>query len=672
MPIILFWNAIALPQAPLVKRLLGDLKIASLSLEKGLKGRFDDAERADSLTRAYPVFRFTDEAVSAFVTRNQWGLALSGPQPGWRERLAGLGPAWNLPRTIGLRAREATLLPRVLEVLRQATSAISGSVRRFDTKPTADMFREGAVSAVDIFGMGALAFRSLGAGRAGLYVRMKQLKEGLDAPTAVVPPGGQPGGVPPPDLPLELSLDEMTHYVAGALILLPAVSALALMLGPDIVEAIRHFVIDELASVESQVFDLRASFFAALSHGLAAYSQAAVGFLIVARDYALAHLDHWVGFAGAYLDGLHGGLTAFVGQFVTFWDGVRTLIATLIGYGDQIMAIDLTELVHRALVAFQYVCDFMIHLAYDKDEKPARYVAPASFPVSVGQLVMGEGNGQRARDELARGAGRMRALLAGSRGIQLLASIGTGLKDINFRGLLRGVDLLGSRLNRPVQPLGAQPVLRYTSETEPDLVALVVRPAHEGMRNIVTNLSNTINTELQATGTGLTTMLDSAADAFDRAGDSAARSGLGPVFRRIVGDADTVASQAFPLEARRESAFEPLAQRFALAISGGFRAFEGVIGGYLGFVMQEWQAHLAANDDTPVEVNATSPRILLERARLGRVHLPEMVLHLNGNEISQSTATVVARRFATEVRAAYQRGQAQLDTWRAAAPAAAS
>jgi len=675
MPIILLWNAVALPQRPLMKRLLGDLKIASFLLEKGLKRRFDDAERAEALTRAYPVFRFTDEAVSAYVTRNQYGQALSEPSPGWRERLAGLGPAWNLPRTIGLRAREATLLPRVVAVLRQATSAIAGSVRRFD-RPRPDMFGESAVSAVDIFGMGALAFRALGAGRAGLYVRMKALNDGLNMPTVVVPPGsvggasGVAAGEAPADLPLDLRIDETTQYVAGALILLPAIAALALSLGPDIIAALRRYVIAELMSIETKVFDLRAALFAALSRGLAAYSQAALGFLIVARDYALAHLDHWITFAGAYLDGLHGGLTAFVAQFATFWDGVRTLIATLIGYGDQIMAIDLTQLVHRALVAFQYVCDFMIHLAYDKEDKPARYVAPPSFPVNVGQLIMGEGNGQRARDELARGTGRMRALLGGSRGLQALADIGTGFKDINFAGLMRGVDLLGSRLNHPVLPLADQPILRYSDATEPDLVALVVRPARDGLRGIVTNLGNTVNTELQATANGLTMMLDTAATAFDRAGDSAARSGLGPVFRRIVGNADATATQAFPLEAARgPSPFEPLAQRFVLAISGGFRALEGVIGGYLGFMMQEWRAHLDANDDTPVEVNATSPRILLERARLGRVHLPEMVMRLDQHEIGAPTADLVARRFATEVRAAYQRGQARLETWRSAAPA---
>src|SRR5262249_39670706 len=91
MPIIVIWNTLAAPLAPTLKRILGDMAFASELLQKGLTKRWEDAEKAEMLTRAYPVFRFTDEAVSAYVTRAQLGMALSGPPPGWGERLSGLG-----------------------------------------------------------------------------------------------------------------------------------------------------------------------------------------------------------------------------------------------------------------------------------------------------------------------------------------------------------------------------------------------------------------------------------------------------------------------------------------------------------------------------------------------------------------------------------------------------
>ena len=667
MPIILIWNALAAPLAPTFKRILGDIAFASELLREGLTKRWEDAEKAEMLTRAYPVFRFTDEAVSAYVTRAQLGMALSGPPAGWGERLSGLGPAWNFWRQWVNRFQEARLLPRVFAVLRQVTETVKGSVARFQ-RPFPGMFNE--VSAVDLFGMGAMAFRALGSGRAGLYVRMKQLSTAIYSPdTTVAPPArGMSGGTPPPDLPLEMQIDDWTREIAGALILLPAIGALAMILGPDLIQWGRHEVLAELADIESKVFDMRAQLFARLSHGVTAFAIGGIAFLIVARDYALAHIDNWVKFSTAYLFGLHGGLTAFVSQFSAFWDGVRELIAALIGVADQILAIDLTELIHRALVAIQFVCDFMIHLAYDKDDEPARYVAPHSFPVTVRELILGEGNGARARTELARGMTRMRELLAGSRGLQALGSIGTALGGINFRGLMGGLDLLGSRLNRPVLPLGAQPVLRYTTENEPDLVALVVRPAHAGVTRIVNDLGNTFNTELQATATGLTTMLDNAAAEFDRAAAGAARSGLHRAFRRMIEGADAFAAETFPLERQRgASGLAPLAEAFATGVSGAFRTMEAVLGGFLGFVMSEWRDHVARNEDTPVEVNATSPRILLERARLGRVHMPEMIIRLRAEELNQATAARVAARFAREVRQAYVQGEDKLSSWRAAA-----
>ncbi|MGV6874233.1 hypothetical protein ACUSIJ_16290 [Pseudochelatococcus sp. B33] len=665
MPIILLWNTIALPQAPTLKRILGDMNYASAALQKGLSRRLSDAEKAEMLTRAYPVFRFTDEAVSAYVTRAQAGAALSVPSPGWGARLAGLGPAWNLPGQIAGRVHEATLLPRLAAILHEITGTVRGSVARF-REPSARMFEEGAVSAVDIFGMGALAFRAIGAGRAGIYVRMKPVARAIMGPDTSAMSAAA-GAAPLSDLPLDMRLDEWTRDIAGALILLPAVSALAMILGPDVIQWLRHETISELAGIESAVFDIRSRFLAGLSHAVTTFSEAGIAFLIVARDYAISHLDHWVRFSSAYLFGLHGGLTAFVGQLSTFWEGVRNLIAALIGFGNQIIAIDLTELIHRALVAIQHLCDFMIHFAYNKDEKPARYVAPGSFPVTVEQLLLGEGNGQRARDELARGMTRMRALLAGSIKLNLAGAIGGIIKDFNFAGLIAGLDLLGSRLNREVRELGEQPVLRYTEDSEPDLAALVVRPAREGLSQIVDDLGNRLNTELQATANGMVTMLDNAAGEFDLAGASAARSSLHRVYRQLAEGTDAFAARAFPPETRGPSALAPVAEAFAMGVAGAFRTMEAALGGFLGFVMAQWRSHLERNVDTPVEVNATSPRILLERARLGRVHMPEMVIRLRAAELDQATARRIAAQFASEVRSAYARGEDRLSSWRTAA-----
>lgn len=666
MPIILLWNTAAFPSAPLVKRLLDEMNIASLSLEEGLKKRFDDAKKAERLTSAFPVFRFTDEALSAYVTRAQFGLAMTEPPKGWGDRLASLGPYWDLPKEIGNRIRESELLPGLFHILRTALAAISVSVTRFE-KPFKGMFDEGVVSAVDLAGMGALAFKSVGKGRVGILARFTALRDGL-AETNVIPATGDMTA-PPPDLPLADPIDEFARYVVGAIILVPAVAALAIELLPAIEQAIRHIVIGKLVDIEAQVLDLRATVLAKLSHSVAAYAQAAIGLAGVAQDYALAHLKTWVSFTSAYLSGLFRGVSVFVTQLTTFFEQVRGLAASVIDFANRILAIDLTDLIHKTLVALQYLCDLAIHTVYDKDEKPERYVAPASYSVTLGQLIMGEGGGDKARQDLAKGTGRLHDLLKGSITLMFLGGLGAGSQGINLSGLMKGLEQLGSVLMAPVRDAQDQPTLALSSATPPDLVKLIIDPAEKGLTSILANLATALNTFVQETASGLTKMLNSAGDAFDEAADKAARLGLGWAFGRIAGNADEIAATTFPLEALSAipPTLGPLAQQFAAAVSGGFRTMEGVIGGFLGFVLEEWRAHLDENADTPVEVNEASPRKLLARARLGRVHLPEMVLHLEGHPLTQATATLVAQRFVVEIRGAYQRGEARLAGWQAAA-----
>ncbi len=669
MPIILIWNMIAGPSAPLVKRLLNEMNVASLSLEAGLKRRFDDAETAERLTSAFPVFRFTDEALSAFVSRSQFGLALTAPQTGWGERMARLGVYWNIPKEIGLRVRETELLPGLLGVMRKAVAAIRGSVEKFE-KPDARMFARGAVSAVDLLGMGAMTFRALGTktGREEILARFTTVKKSVDQA------GSAGQGVTlsvPSDLPLVDQLDEFARYITGAIILVPAITALAIDLLPTVAKALRHQFIEKMIGIESQVFDIRAMLFAKLSHSMAAYAQAAVGFADVMRNYLLDQLDTWVKFNTAYMLGLYRGVSGFVTQLSTFFDQVRVLAAAIVDFGHRILAIDLSDLIHKTLVALQYLCDMAIHMVYDKDDKPARYVAPSAFPVKVGDMVLGTGGGATARSELSKGTGRLLDLLKGSFTLLLLGNLGAGYKGVNLEGVLKGLDKLGPVLNTKVLPQQDQPAPTLSTTLPADLIKLIIEPAEKGVNTIVTNLGNAANALVHETTGGLTNMLQSVATAFDDAGDKAARLGLGWAFGRIASDADDIAAKTFPLEAvaKAPPAMGAIAAHFAAAISGGFRAMEGVIGGFLGFVIEEWTAHLAANADTPVEVNAASPRKLIARARLGRVHLPQMVMHLPGQPLTEATANLVARRFATEVRAAYARGQSRLSGFQATAAA---
>jgi hypothetical protein len=122
-----------------------------------------------------------------------------------------------------------------------------------------------------------------------------------------------------------------------------------------------------------------------------------------------------------------------------------------------------------------------------------------------------------------------------------------------------------------------------------------------------------------------------------------------------------------------ETGLEPVAGAYAQwLIQGGFDMVGAAAAGFIGMVLDEWLVHLQENTDTPVEITATSPRRLLERARLGRVHTPRITVVARGEHMSRGLAARIADGFQEAVQEAYSSGQGRFDALLAAAPAATS
>lgn len=666
MPIILIWNQLADRQVARLGRLLSDLKLAGNLLEKTLAKRLSEGRKLDDLTSSFPVFRFYDTALTAYVSRAQFGAALTRPQPGLSANIQGIADAWNFPRAWANKAAEALVLPRLTAVFRQIVTAAAASVKRFET-PTADMFKPGAVQAVDLIGMGALTFNALAVGRKGIMARSRRAYNAVQSipsdPTA------------PPGLPLDMQLDDAWRISTGALLLVPALGGLALQIGRDLIQWLRHTVLQSLYDAEQMVFDARADVLATMSRTVGAFGQTAVSFLLIVQDYALGTLRYWTDFANAYLNGLFDGIGAFATQVGEFWTGVQDLISAVIGLGDAVLAIGLGDVIHTTLLAIQDIGNLLIDLAYDWPFAPDGYQAPDWFSVSLGELLMSEGNGSRARSELGSGIGKLVSIILGSTALSSGAVVGADLAKVNLLGMINGLAMLMPRLSKTPLPLGAQPVLRYSDETEPDLSAAIIRPLQADLTASIGRLTDGLTRETATTTTALVDMLDAAAGKFDNAGYQAASLGSTAVFERLTTGADTLADQVFPhAPGGPPNPLAPLGQAFGksygLQIGGALRGIEAIIGDYLGFAIGEWRAHLDANRDTPAEITPTSPRILLQHARLGRVHLPQMRLKLAGWPTDQSAASRVASEFAAAVHDAYVAGEARLAGMRPVAAAA--
>lgn len=701
MPIILIWNTLATPKEKQFNRWLKELNIAAALLQTWLGKRLKESEQIERDTRGFPVFRFYNLALTARVTLFQHGaLVVAEPHAGLRQNMGAVADAWRFDQTWALRAREAQLINNLMGVLVDITQSSLNSIERFAT-PSAAMFNPQTARISDLPGLGALAFRALGEGRDELWERGQRLERALRPPlpsnrvaAGVIDISSNIAGIlggpvaeasvyarahaalspsAAPQLPLAMRLDEGLRYIAGAILIIPAMSALLIELGRDLLQWMRQTVIEELYSIEQWVFDLRQNILTSLSSGFRAFAHATAEFLVLAREYIVAHLTHWARFGTAYVEGLINGLGEFTGQLNTFWRTVYDLFQTFMDYSNQLMAVELGSVVHQVLALIEDAINWLNFNFYSVFDSPTLYHAPPPFSVSLGNLILNEGTGATARTQLGLALRRMRAALQGASGVGFYLSIGSHFAEKNLFGLINSVNALLPALGR--EPVGAraQPVLRYTSESEPDLVGLIITPAREGLTQSITILTNSASQGVENVTAALTGLATRVATDFSAAAISAVRLGSLHNTRQIIADSQALVDHVFPNASQsRPTGLETIAHAFGTWLQGGFNAIGAVIGGYLGFLLEQWQRHLEAHEDTPVMVTPTSPRILLERARLGRVHLEEMRIVAGPQIPSRALAQQVAQNFRTAICSAYVEGETRLSGFRTQAASAAA
>src|SRR6187455_3252168 len=130
MPISLDFEALAAPfRAPIGLQLRTITEVFE-RLGKFLKKRAEGAEALERATRAFPILRFYDGALAAWIDRSQRGALTPGvPEPSFWDALAASGRAFvaGLGR-IPQAAREEWLLPGLIATLGAAVRAIEDSV----------------------------------------------------------------------------------------------------------------------------------------------------------------------------------------------------------------------------------------------------------------------------------------------------------------------------------------------------------------------------------------------------------------------------------------------------------------------------------------------------------------------------------------------------------------
>jgi hypothetical protein len=673
MPIAILWAEAAAPHVGEVLRWLKNMDRSTFLMDRWLEKRVPAAERMEEATAAFPIFSYYNTALTARVADIQFGSLLTVPVDSIGTHVERALEQWNLPRHVSEQARSAGLPGEILRVFEGIVDGVLASLGRFMT-PDAKMFDPHTHTASDLIGMTALVWRTVGGNRDGIYLATKRLAKGLGYPandndgTARHPGDGQGAGAPA--LPLALQIDELTRYVVAGLLVIPAVSRLLGIIGKDALTLARYKLLAKFEEWETRAWGYRTALLGSFLNGMSAITETALQLLLQLGGGITGLIDAFATIGVEYLRGLTANIVTFADQLRSFWSGVIALINQVVGFVAAIAAVDIGEIVHNALVTISEVIEWFADF-YDKKHRPPAYDPPAQFSVTIGQLALGEGPGADANAHI--GIATERLGYAVHHAMSLGAIIDKGIlfkaADIHIDNVVTGLQMLGKALALPRDPGRAQPVLKVDFSSAPDLAVLVVRPLRKGLIDAVDKVATAADTSAGDIFGSARKRLNETADSFHKEAQLAAAFGPNGLVARMVGDSDALLKSLFGDQAPkdRKTGMEGVALAFAAWMQGGFDAIANVATGYIRFMLDEWAEHEAKNEDLPLQVTPTSPKKLLQRAELGRVHMPRLRIVASGNRIDRELAERVAAAFRDQVEAAYRTGAEQLSRATAAA-----
>lgn len=656
MPIIVLWNEAVTGSERQIRRWLRSMERSNHAQYWWLRKQVEAARRAEEMSRDYPVFSFYNEALTARITAGQGGALLDAPVPSLGEHVVRSLDQWNVVREVNDAVLSATLLPDLIVTLREIASGLRSSVTRFRT-PSREMFDLDKLDASALPGLAGLTFRTVGKDRAAIKRRAEAIHGALGA--------GSDGtaATAAPSAPIVVRLDaigawvdDLARYAVAGLMVIPALVVLVPRVAEDAQLALRHWVIDLAEGVEDGVYDLRADVLSAFAVDLPVALEKAFVFVDAVRTYGL-DLVHFAGeLTVSVLRGTFAGLHTFAGQLRTVWDQFATFLKGLLDTGQAVVDLDIGEPVHLALVAIDEAID-----AIKPWLRSDPWDAPDQYAVTVGELVLDAGPGARAQSDLRAGVAGLwtayRYLAFEDTQNDLIKLSGWDLK-----GLITALDSMVTALGHPQNVPGAVLKVTFDSSTMDDLGNRVVDP----LRRAADGLLDTVEREATfavkgiavATHVGLTGV----ADAFHAAALDATRTRSLRLLQGV-GGTDELMTKILGSQnvAQGDRRFDALSGQYAAwLVQGGFEAIGAVLSGYVGRILDLWTAELGANADTPFEVTESSPRKLLERARLGRVHTTRLRIAVRAEEMGRPLALRVADTFQQAVSDAYVTGQARL------------
>jgi hypothetical protein len=426
-------------------------------------------------------------------------------------------------------------------------------------------------------------------------------------------------------------------------------------LGADAQLALRHWFLDLAEGIETSAYDLRQDVLTTFAIDLPVAVERTFVFVDAVRTYVLDSIRFGGQLGVEILRGAFGGISTFAGQLKTVWDQFVVVLQSVLTTGQAIVDLDIGEPVHRALVAIDTAVG-AINPLLRRDP----YDAPDQFPVTVGELVLNTGAGARAQRELQAGVRGLRKAwsnLAFEDAHEWLIEKMSGYSPPT---MIRALAALVNALGHPQHVPPAVANLTFDGSDLDDLGARIVAPLRGGAEELLDRFEQEATFAVQGIGTAAHEALTDAAGTFHAHAVQAARSRSLRLIEGVVGDTDTFLDGILGTQRASggDGRFDALAGQYsAWLVQGGFDAIGAAAAGYVGRMIDQWTAELDANADTPFDVTESSPRKLLERARLGSVHTTRVRIAVRADELGRPLAGRIADTFQTAITDAYRVGQ---------------
>src|SRR6266700_1744480 len=268
------------------------IKDAFESLGKWLSKRMDQTNDLERSSRAFPVIRFYNDAITVWINSTQHGV-LGTPEPprtlGETFSAAGRAFMQGLGR-IGQAIKEDLILPQFFGTVAAALDIVLASIEHF-AKPSPELFDTGVRRrASDLFGeIGLLISASARSLHQitdlGMNIAIARLVISIAFEPAEKTEEGQSS--------LPALLDNVTHYLVGAILLLPLLPELWDVIVRSASLSFKISLLTTFEKYEQQIFDFRRAvidfFFVTLFKDIRNW----LGFIIIIQFLTYLYLDFY-------------------------------------------------------------------------------------------------------------------------------------------------------------------------------------------------------------------------------------------------------------------------------------------------------------------------------------------------------------------------------------------